>query len=72
MTPLVPTILPRFAVWFARDPLLIGVEQPVEVHVQQAARVLGALDAAARPVERLCDPAQHQERSTQVSLLPPP
>ena len=50
----------------------VGVEQPVEVHVQQAARVLGPLDVAARPVERLCDPAQHQARSTQVSLLPPP
>ena len=50
----------------------VGVEQPVEVHVQEAARVLGPLDVAARPVQRLCDAAQHQERSTQVSLLPPP
>ena len=50
----------------------VGVEQPVEVDVQQPARVLGPLDVAARPVERLCDAAQHQARSTQVSLLPPP
>ena len=50
----------------------VGVEQPVEVHVQQPARVLGPLDVAARPVQRLCDAAQHQVRSTQVSLLPPP
>ena len=50
----------------------VRVEQAVEVDVQEAARVLRPLDVAARPVERLCDAAQHQERRTQVSLLPPP
>src|SRR4029077_12089812 len=49
-----------------------GVEQAVEVDVQEAARVLGPLDVAARPVERLGDAAEHQALSTQVSLLPPP
>src|SRR4029077_9946386 len=49
-----------------------GVEQAVEVDVQEAARVLGPLDVAARPVERLGDAAEHQALSTQVSLVPPP
>ena len=43
----------------------------MEVDVEKARDVLGALDVARRPVQRLGDPAQHQA-STQVSLLPPP
>ena len=41
-------------------------------HLEQAREVLGALEVARRPVERLGDPGQHQLLRTQVSLLPPP
>ena len=34
--------------------------------------VLGPLEVARHPVERVGDPGEHQSRSTQVSLLPPP
>ena len=54
----------------------LGVEERVEVDVEEARDVLGALDVARRPVERFGDPAQHRRapshERTQVSLLPPP
>src|SRR6185437_8166835 len=34
-------------------------EHPLQVHVEHAGGVLGALDVSADPVERLRDPAQH-------------
>ena len=52
-------------------PRRIRVEERVEVDVHDPADELGTLDVAGRPVQRLGDAAQHQ-RSTQVSLLPPP
>ena len=56
----------------------LGVEERVEVDVEEARDVLGALDVARRPVERFGDPAQHRRAPhlcharTHVSLLPPP
>ena len=54
--------------------LLRLLEQRVEVDVEQARRVLGALHVARDPEQRLGDPREHHvsPRSTQVSLLPPP
>ena len=46
-----------------RLPLLGGadgqVEHQVEIHVDEARDVLGALDVAAHPVDRIGDAAQH-------------